>query len=172
MKSDQPRDSNAPSIERKGVRAGLAVVVLSSVALLLGACASGPPKPASVSGSLLAAADLNPSVNQRPSPLLLRIYELRSDAAFNRADFMSLYQSEQSALGADIVSREEVTMQPGESRPYNKQLGAETRFIAVFAAYRNLEQARWRSLAPVAAGKPQKLLIRADALAVTVQVQP
>ena len=137
-------------------------------------CASAPkpPKPTVVTGTVQASADLNPSVSQRPSPLMLRIYELKSSASFEQADFMSLYQSDTATLGADVVAREEITLQPGESRPYNKQLNADTRFVAVFAAYRNLERARWRVAVPVLPGQAQKLSIRADALAVSAQVSP
>ena len=138
---------------------------------VLAGCSSAP-KVTTVSGSITASADLNPSVSQRPSPLLLRVYELKSAAAFNQADFMALYQGDGAALGAEMVAREELTLQPGESRPWNKPLNAETRFVGVFAAYRNLEKARWRAVIAVQPGQAQKLAIKADALAVSVQPQP
>ena len=140
-------------------------------AMLAAGCSSAP-KVASLTGNLQASADMNPSVSQRPSPLLIRIYELKSVAGFNQADFMALYQSDTATLGADMVSREEITLQPGETRPYNKVLGAETRFVAVFAGYRNLEKARWRVAVPVEAGRAQKVMIRADALSVSALVSP
>ena len=121
----------------------LGVGVLGGL-VLLGAGCSSAPKLASLAGSIQASADLNPSVSQRPSPLLLRVYELKTAAGFNQADFMALYQSDTATLGADMVSREEFTLQPSETRPYNKQLGPETRFLAVFAGFRDLEKARWR----------------------------
>lgn len=139
--------------------------------LMMAGCSSAP-KVASLAGSIQAAADINPSVSQRPSPLLLRVYELKSAASFNQADFMALYQSDSATLGADLVSREEFTLQPGESRPYNKKLGPETRFLAVFAGFRHLEKARWRVAVPVEAGRAQKVLIRAEALSVVALVSP
>ncbi|MBL8316490.1 MAG: type VI secretion system lipoprotein TssJ [Rubrivivax sp.] len=145
---------------------------VAGAVVLLGAGCSSAPKVASVAGSIQAAADLNPSVSQRPSPLLLRVYELKTAAGFNQADFMALYQSDAATLGADMVSREEFTLQPGETRPYNKQLGPETRFLAVFAGFRNLEKARWRVAVPVEAGRAQKVLIRAEALSVAALVSP
>ena len=70
------------------------------VALLLSACAAKPPpKPASVTGTVEASAQVNPSASKRPSPLLIRIYELKSVATFNAADFMSLYQRDQAEIG-------------------------------------------------------------------------
>ena len=77
----------------------------------------------------------------------------------------------QAELGADIVSREEMTLQPGEKRPYSKTLAADTRFIAVFAAYRDLEHARWRAVVPVQVGQKQKLTIQADELSVSATVE-
>ena len=84
------------------------------------ACSS-VPKATTVNGSIEAAAGLNPSVTQRPSPLMIRIYELKSAAAFNQADFMSLYQSDQVTLGADLLAKEEMMLQPGESRPSHEE---------------------------------------------------
>lgn len=138
----------------------------AGAAALLGACASAP-KPTLVSGSLHAAADVNPSVSKRPSPLLVRVYELKSATAFNSADFLALFQRDQAELGPDLVGREEFMLNPGESRPITKTLAPETRFIGVFAAYRDLERARWRAVVAVEPGKKHKLQVRADELAIS-----
>ena len=143
---------------------------------LLGACSSTPkpPPPQPVVGSITSSAQLNPSVNKRPSPLMLRVYELKSAAVFQSSDFMGLFQGDQGTLAADMVSREEMILQPGESRPYKKTLAPETRFLAVLGAYRDLERAVWRAVVPVpsAGGKPQAVEIRADELAVSVTIKP
>lgn len=138
-------------------------------AVLAVGCAS-TPKPTKVTGKVEASASINPSASQRPSPLMLRVYELKSPTAFNSADFMSLYQRDQAELAADLVAREEMTLAPGDSKPWAKMLSPDTKFIGVVAAYRDLEHARWRAIAPVEPGKAQKVLIHADALAVTVTV--
>lgn len=147
-------------------------VCLALAAILSTAGCSSTPKPTAVSGNIEASVGLNPSVTQRPSPLLLRIYELRSAAAFNQADFMSLYQSDQATLGAELITREEVMLQPGETRPFAKKLSGETRFVGVVAAYRNLEQATWRSIAAVQPGRSQQITIRAEPLSVSATVTP
>ena len=152
---------------------GLACVLcLASVASLMASGCSSAPKPTAVSGNIEASAGLNPSVTQRPSPLLLRIYELKSAAAFNQADFMSLYQADQATLGAELITREEVMLQPGETRPFEKKLSVDTRFVGVVAAYRNLEQATWRSIAAVQPGRSQKITIRVEPLSVSATVSP
>ncbi|NML18270.1 type VI secretion system lipoprotein TssJ [Azohydromonas caseinilytica] len=156
---------------------GVAPVVAVSVALALGGCAGKPPPPPPptlVVGSIEAAADLNPSISRRPSPLLVRVYELKSATAFNNADFVSLYQRDQAELGADLVAREEFMLAPGSSRPIERTLAPEVRFIGVLGAFRDLEHATWRSVLPVEPNRTQQVRIQAQGLrlAATVQVQP
>jgi type VI secretion system protein VasD len=135
------------------------------VALALVACASAP-KPTQVAGTLQASEQVNPSTSQRPSPLLLRVYELKTAAAFNSADFMSLYQRDKAELGADLLAKEEFVLAPGESKKFAKTLAQETRFLGVVAAFRDVEHARWRSIVAVQPGRMHTLVIKADQLSV------
>ena len=148
------------------------LLVASAGSALLAACGTKPPppKPTQVSGSIKASAGLNPSVTGRPSPLQVRVYELKAPAAFNTADFMSLYQGDQGALGVDMVSREEMTLQPGESRPYNKTLSPETRFVGVVGFYRALERANWRTVVAIQPNQTQQLAINVGDLAISATV--
>jgi len=110
------------------------------VTMAMGACAgiaacSSPPKPPPPKPPLLlainivASAQLNPDARMRPSPVVVRVYELKSAAQFNSADFLSLYDKDQSVLGGDVVTREEFVLRPGEKKAINKQLPTETKFI-------------------------------------------
>jgi type VI secretion system protein VasD len=149
---------------------GLHFAVAACAAAVLIGCAGGPPKPAQVSGSLQASAQINPSASRRPSPLLVRVYELKSIAVFNAADFISLYQRDQAELGGDLLSKEEFVLTPGESKPYAKTLAPETRFLGVIAAYRDVEHAKWRTSVPIQPGQKQQIVIRAGELAVEANV--
>lgn len=128
--------------------------------------------PTVLAGSLHAAANLNLSVNQRPSPLLVRLYELRSDASFAKADFTALHQSDVATLGSDLVLRDEWLLQPGESRPLQRTLSPETRFIGVFGVYRDIERAVWRASSAVRPGRTQEVILRAEGLALSLKIQP
>jgi type VI secretion system protein VasD len=148
---------------------GLPPAAALVVALLLSACA-GPPKPASVTGTIQASAQINPSASKRPSPLLVRIYELKSAAAFNAADFMSLYQRDQAELAADMLAKEEFVLAPGETKTFAKTLAPDTRFLGVVAAYRDLEHAKWRSVVAIQPSQPQKVMVKAGELAVEASI--
>lgn len=142
-----------------------------AVALALAACA-GAPKPPEVAATLQASDKVNPTTSRRPSPVLVRVYELKGDAAFNNADFMSLYQRDKEQLGADLLGKEEFVLAPGEAKTFARKLAPETRFVGVLAAYREVERSRWRSIVPVQAGKKHQLTIRADEHAVEATVTP
>jgi type VI secretion system protein VasD len=137
----------------------------AGIALALLACASAP-KPAQVAGTIQASAQVNPSTSKRPSPVLVRVYELKTAAAFNSADFMSLYQRDKAELGADLLGKEEFVLAPGESKTFAKTLSPDTRFLGVLAAYRDVEHAKWRSIVPVQPGQMHNVVIHANELAV------
>ena len=149
---------------------GLHPLAALGVALLLSACGSAPPKPASVTGTVEASAQVNPSASKRPSPILIRVYELKSVATFNGADFMSLYQRDQAELGGDLLAKEEFVLNPGEIKTFAKTLAPDTRFIGVVAAYRDLEHAKWRTVVPVQPNVPQKVTVKAGDLAVEAAI--
>ncbi len=125
-----------------------------------------------VAGTIQASDQVNPSASRRPSPLVLRVYELKTAAIFNSADFMSLYQRDQAELAGDLLAREEFVLAPGESKTFGKTLAPDTRFLGVVGAYRDVEHARWRSIVPVQPGQMNKVTIRAGELAVEAGVEP
>jgi type VI secretion system protein VasD len=137
------------------------------IALLVG-CSSGPPL---VQGTIKAEPAVNPDRGGRPSPIVVRVYELKAVAAFNGADFFSLYDKEQETIGADLVGREEFLLQPSESRQYRRQFQPDTKFIGVIGAYRDLEQSRWRQVMPVPAKGKATVTIGVQARAITLEIK-
>jgi type VI secretion system protein VasD len=153
------------SARRVPVRAlqGLALAAL----LALAGCAAGPPKPTSVKVTLQASPTMNPDARKRASPLVVRVYELKSTAAFDAADFLSLYERDQATLAAEMAGREEFTLRPGESRPWEKIVGPEVRFIGVMAAYRDIERARWKTVIPIKTSAKNVITIKADEITIS-----
>jgi type VI secretion system protein VasD len=107
-----------------------------------------PPPPTRVVADLYAADDLNPNPLGRPSPVQLRVYELKTPGAFERADFFSLYEKDAAALGPDLVAREELAIRPGQFQRLERTLQADTRYLGLMAAYREVDRAHWRALIP------------------------
>lgn len=143
-------------------------VATATLLALLAACAGpAPPKPTVVAATLQATASANPDARKRASPLVVRLYELKSSAAFEAADFLSLYERDQATLAAEMGAREEFTLRPGDSKPWEKTVGPDVRFIGVIGAFRDIERARWKAIVPVKASARNVVTIRADDITIT-----
>lgn len=133
----------------------------AAAALLLVACAAPPPPPKPIVTpvvlQLKGGADANPDARGRASPVTVRVYALKAATPFEAADFFTLFDKDQAALGAELVQKEEALLRPGESRRVEMTLPADARALAFMAAYRDLDRARWREVRPVEPGKALKL---------------
>jgi type VI secretion system protein VasD len=163
---------SAHPISTPGRPGFLGGAVAALLALALAGCSMMPfgTKETSVEGKITATPTLNADVRSRPSPIVMRVYELAARNAFDTADFVSLYERDKETLAADLVSREEIVLQPGETRDWKKKLAPATKFIAVVAAYREIERANWRTVQPVKQEAVNKLSIRAEDL--TIRLVP
>jgi type VI secretion system protein VasD len=147
-------------------------ILVPCLVVLLGLSASCGklmgPKPTQAALELRAASTLNPDDTGRPSPLRLRLYELKSISAFNSGDFNSLYQRDKEVLGGDLVALEEIQVQPGMQKSFTRKLSPDTKFLGVLAPYRKIEQAGWRASMEVPAGKTTPVALDVDSLAVSL----
>lgn len=99
--------------------------------------------------SLTASDTVNPDLHGRPSPVVVRLLELRHPAAFENADFFSLYSHAEQALPKDWVNSEELELRPGEQQVLKLSIEPQSRYIGVLAAYRDLPHVQWRLVLPV-----------------------
>lgn len=151
-----------------GVRWSRSLLPLVCTLALAVGCGSSPPL---LRGAINTDPSVNPDRGGRPSPIVVRIYELKSVAAFNSADFFALYDKESETLGGDLVGREEYQLQPAETRQYQRQLQPDTKFIGVIGAFRDLEQSRWRQAVAVPAKRSPTIAIGIQARAITLAVK-
>lgn len=135
-----------------------------AIALAAAACAKAPPpQPPAPSAMTIAAAgdakvkapmtiaasaDANPDSSGRPSPIVVRVYQLKTDAAFTASEFFPLFDDEQKVLGAELISRDEFVLAPAEQRTIDVALSGETRYVGAVAAFRDIRNAQWRVLVP------------------------
>ncbi len=166
------RTSHSPYV-RIASQSRRRAALLLGLALLAASCASPPPKPVvtPVSLNLVASSDANPDARGRASPLTVRVYVLKAPGPFEGADFFSLYDKDQATLGAEMVKREELLLKPGETKKLEFTLEPDAKNIAVLAAYRDLERARWRDLKPLEVGKPNNFTVNLAARQVRIEAK-
>lgn len=146
---------------------GLLAVLVFAVALGTFGCSS-KPKPTTVDVAIEAARDLNPDRNGRPSPIVFYIYELESSQEFGAADFFELTDAG-SPRTAGILSRHERQISPGDRMRFDDEVSPDTRYLGVVAAYRDIQNARWRASASLLEGTANELEITLDQLTVSVR---
>jgi len=139
-------------------------LVLAGVGAALGGCASAPkgvptvaplpPEPVTLMLTLVARADVNPDVRGRPSPIAVRIFELRTTAAFESADFFALFEREQATLGSELLLHEQFILKPGETQTSTRSANRDARFLAAVGGYRDLDRSVWRGTVPLPAPAP------------------
>jgi type VI secretion system protein VasD len=146
------------------------VLALVLPVLLAVGCASAPPppKPTIVQITIDVDAGVNPDSRGRASPVVAKLFELKSLAAFESADFFSLAEKDKETLGAELVARDEFQLQPKENRKIERKLPAESRYIGVIASFRDLERATWRAAVAIPPEKVTNLTIRFDARSVGI----
>lgn len=143
-------------------------LVLGVLICLVAGCASAP-KPAKVSLNLVASNSVNPDLEGRPSPVVVQIYRIRAADAFNNARFFELYDDAEQVLGQDLVGVTEIEMSPDSNRTLSVEgMTADTRYIGVLAAYRDIDEARWRSIVETPSGEKLDFQVALDALSVVV----
>ncbi|MCY1280017.1 type VI secretion lipoprotein [compost metagenome] len=102
---------------------------------------------------LQASEDLNPDLHGRPSPIVVRLLELRNPSAFNNTDFFTLYQRPKESLSPDLASFEELEVRPGETLDLKLRVQPGSRYVGVIAAYRDLPEASWRRVIGLQEGR-------------------
>jgi type VI secretion system protein VasD len=122
-----------------------------------------------------AAPGVNPDTSLRPSPIKVRIYELKDPGAFSEADYFSLDTTDKVTLAVDMLAKDEFILRPGESRTIERKSKVQTTAIGVLAGYRDLPNSTWRVVfklkeAPEASW--MRALIPANRTELNIELQP
>lgn len=163
---------------RRGVLAGLLVLTPA-----LSSCASPPPsapplemeiKPAmgqTVDMVVEASPLINPDADNNPSPVVLRIYMLASQTAFENANFFQLWEKDEATLGPSMLSRYETIMSPGSARHLAAKLVDGTTLIGVTVGFREYRVAKWRAIIPFTGERTLNIKIQLTTKAVAIVAQ-
>jgi len=116
--------------------------------LVMVSCATAPPKPSKATVTLAASKDTNPDASGRASPVVVRVYQLKTDAVFAGADFFALFDDDQKVLGQELIGRDEFVVTPAENRIVEVAVAKTARFVGVVAAFRDIRNAQWRVVVP------------------------
>jgi len=137
---------------------GLSLIAMILVIMAMSACTELNTKVGGVLHldsdfklELMAEADINPDDKNRPSPLFLRMYELKSTKQFQRANFNDLYERDADVLGSDLVAKQTLKrLKPGDERTDRFVLKPETRYVGIYAEFLQYKDAKFKIIIPIA----------------------
>lgn len=145
----------------------LAVVCL--VALLSVACVKEePPPPTKLEAKVEAAKDVNPDSAGRPSPVVLRFYELKSLKVFESAGFFDIYEQGSEVLGSDMLNWGELELTPGGARELAFEPDADAQYVGFIVAYRSIEQSTWRGSIALVPNQTNRARVKLEKTALVV----
>lgn len=121
------------------------LIALAALVLMAGCSSLSPYSHLTKLNLKLTASDqLNPDINGRSSPIVVRLFELKHPVSFENADFFSLYDRARETLAPDMIATEEIALRPGQTVELKLSVEEGSRYVGVFAAYRDLADTQWR----------------------------
>jgi type VI secretion system protein VasD len=99
----------------------------------------------------------------------VHLYQLAATDKFANADGFAWVEHEQSTLGADELSSGEFVLKPSEKQEMKQDLKPGTKALGVAVWFYDINNAKWRASAPVAANGPTKLVLNVEKLSVSLE---
>jgi type VI secretion system protein VasD len=144
------------------------VGLFAAAGVALATSCGGSPTPGEVDVTITTTPDINPDPAGRPSPVVLRVYQLTAGTKFQAADFFQLFDKESATLGPELLGSEEVTVPPGSTREVTVALKPNAQLIGIAVSFRDIDRASWRALIDVPPNKKTALNAEVKKLEVTL----
>lgn len=119
----------------------------------LGACSAAPPpapvepakpcEPLAPQLALTATRRTNPTAEGEGRPVQIRIYQLRSDGKLRTATFEDVWQNDAKTFEGEMVSVEQQTLFPGETKQVPVQPKPDAHYLAIVALFREPQGKDW-----------------------------
>jgi type VI secretion system protein VasD len=117
-----------------------------------------------------AGPELNHDANRQPLSLVLRIYKLKSSAAFLQAPYEAFATPgrDKEALGDDVIEMRELTLVPGQRYEADEKVPREAAAMGVVALFNAPAPLRWKFAFDAGAAERSGLVLGAHGCALTV----
>jgi len=96
-----------------------------------------------------STANLNMSEENEPLPVVVRIYQLSQAESFRAASFKELWNNDLQTLGNSLLVKEEVVIDPAQTRKIKIARHERVKHVGVAAIFRQAEKDKWKSLTEV-----------------------
>ncbi|MCP4321111.1 MAG: type VI secretion system lipoprotein TssJ [Psychromonas sp.] len=95
--------------------------------------------------------NINPDDSKEPSPVIVRMYELKSTKLFENSNFIDLYERDVEVLGKSMITQQSLkAIKPSEARTANFVLSKDTKYIGLYVEFLQYEDAKYKVTIPIA----------------------
>ncbi len=117
-----------------------------------------------------AGRELNHDANQKPLSLVLRIYKLKSTAAFLQAPYeaFAMPGRDKDVLGEDLIEMRELTLVPGQRYEVEEKVPRDAAAMGVVALFHAPAAQRWKYAFDAKSAERSGLVLGAHGCALTV----
>ncbi|ANH75902.1 type VI secretion lipofamily protein [Ralstonia insidiosa] len=105
---------------------------------------------------------LNQNGQGQSLPVVVRVYQLKNTAAFEKAAYEQLLDDDQALLKTDLVGRMETVLAPGATAKLAATMAEEAQAVGVVGFFRDQSGATWQLVIPKSQWKktdPVKLIV-------------
>ncbi|HSC67451.1 MAG TPA: type VI secretion system lipoprotein TssJ [Cellvibrio sp.] len=135
----------------------LLILAVVSLLLFIAGCSSSKSRVGGVLNldtdlklTFEVTSDINPDDSSRPSPVFVRFYQLKSATAFDKADFIDIYERDTEIFGGDIINKQVLKpLLPGVDRTESFVLEPGAKMIAVYAEFSQYPGSTYKVIFPV-----------------------
>jgi type VI secretion system protein VasD len=114
------------------------LVVLAAMSLL--GCATP-----SLNFTLDSTQNLNLGDDQQAYAVLVRFYQLNDISSFENASYESLWKNDSETLGASLISRKELIVEPNTSLTLSLTKAKQASSLGLVAFYRDYDGKQWKT---------------------------
>lgn len=133
------------AMSRRVIRHAFVIAALALAVVALAACSvTRHVVPPTERLTLIAVGDVNPDGQGRPSPVAVRVFQLSSRTTLDNLDFDGAFDNAEVLLGDELLFKEDLMLQPGETRELRFPLERDTGHVAIAAGFRQIDGARWK----------------------------
>lgn len=87
---------------------------------------------------------INPDHHNHALPILIRIYQLAQADSFKEATFHQLWLYDNNVLGAAIINRQEIVINPDSTITVKINPDKRANYMGIIALYRTPKHSQWR----------------------------
>lgn len=144
----------------------LVMVIVGFSFLIMTGCSNTPVK---VRSTIIAEKNINKNIRNQPSPVVLKIFQLKSINLFNKAGYLSLTKFPKLYLKSELIKEETIIIRPNQSIPYKTDMSPKTRFIGVVGLFRNKNNVSWKTSHKVSIVHFEKIDIKVEGNSIKIK---